>query len=77
MNVARQRRGKTAFKNASENAWEAKTIYSEAIKDTLEKKRSARETRDRDHEGGIRGVHGGRLLQNAPRPTRGNAEALE
>ena len=41
------------------------------------KKGSTRETRqDPDHDGGVLGDHGGRLLQNT-RPSRGNAEPLE
>ena len=54
------------------------TTSNDAIKNTLEKHRSARETRqDRDHEGGGLGDHRSGLLQDGHRTPRRSTEARE
>ena len=56
-----------------QDAAEAKTIYNDAIKNNLEKKRSTREIRkDGDHGRGILDDHGSRLLSITSRTPEGD-----
>ena len=65
----RQEEAKRLHEQKCQDAAEAETIFNGAVKDTLEKTETLEKTReDGDHEGGVSGDHGGRLLQYAPPP---------
>ena len=69
---------RVACEKKCQEAAEAETTSNDAIKNTLEKHRSARETRqDRDHEGGGLGDHRSGLLQDGHRTPRRSTEARE
>ena len=59
------------FEQKCKDAAEDETNYSAAIKDTLDESEAPEKTHhDREHEGGVLGDHGGRLLQNPSRPSK-------